>query len=83
MSYIRCSRCKKVLIERLPNGLWRFKFGRIDGSVDNSIVDMEIHGSVKIKCLRKSCRQVNVFNFFPTVSNELSERKNRFMTHIN
>jgi len=25
---MRCSKCGKPLIERLPNGLWRFKFGK-------------------------------------------------------
>jgi len=27
-SLILCERCRKPLIERLPNGLWKFKFGR-------------------------------------------------------
>ena len=25
---MRCERCGKPLVERLPNGLWRFKFGK-------------------------------------------------------
>jgi len=32
--FIMCSKCNKPILERLPNGLWRFKFGKprmIDG----------------------------------------------------
>ena len=67
-TFLQCSVCNKRLIERLPNGLFRFIFGggkkRSGGSLPPP-VDMQIHGSVKMKCIRKTCRAVNVFNYFP------------------
>jgi len=50
-------------MERLPNGLWRFVFG--GSSVYNSPVDITIAGSVRIKCTRRSCKTITVFNYFP------------------
>jgi hypothetical protein len=77
--FIRCELCGKILIERMPNGLWSFSFGRpAPENYENPTpiekiapVRMLIHGSVKIKCLRKSCRlrnpdHWNVLNFFPS-----------------
>lgn len=63
--FIRCEKCNKKLIERLPNGLWRFKFGRRNGS-DQSVIDMEIHGSIAMRCLKRTCRHVNILNYFPS-----------------
>ena len=39
-SLILCEQCKKPLIERLPNGLWRFKFGRasLDAKRANELI---------------------------------------------
>lgn len=63
----RCEKCGKKLLVRQDNGLWRFMFGRY--GIDNqSVVDMEIHGSVKMVCIKKSCRHTNVFDFFPNKS---------------
>ena len=77
--FIECEVCGKRLIERLPNGLWSFSFGRPSPEDRNNPTLMEliapvrmlIHGSIKIKCLRKSCRlkypeHWNTLNFFPT-----------------
>lgn len=74
--FFRCSRCGKKLIERLPNGYWKFCFGRNrqddddDLPIMDPIIDMTIYGSVKIKCYRRSCRagfpdHVNQFDFVP------------------
>lgn len=69
--FLRCSLCGKTLVERLPNSLFRFKFGRVFEGSSDVIVDMKIHGSIKMRCIRRSCRKENsehwnVFNFFPT-----------------
>lgn len=73
-SYFRCSICGKLLMERQSNGLWHFLFGRRPDEQDvvQFPVDMLIHGSIKMKCLRRSCRTKspdhwNVLNFFPGV----------------
>jgi len=61
--FVTCEKCGKKLIERLPNGLWRFRFGKRDNGI--SVVDMEIHGSIKMQCLKRSCKHINVLNYFP------------------
>lgn len=61
---VYCEKCGKRLLSRKPNGLWEFQFGKY-GLANDSLVDMEIHGSIRMKCLRKSCRHLNVFDFFP------------------
>lgn len=65
--FYRCSICEKILIERRPNGLWYFVFGKNREFIP---VEMHIHGNLKMRCLRRSCRRKypnlwNVFNFFP------------------
>jgi len=60
--FIHCAKCGKRLIERKPNGLFVFMFGKNGNS---PAVYIEIHGSVKIKCFRPSCGHLNVINFFP------------------
>ena len=64
MYIARCEKCGKKLLIREDNGLWHFAFGRY-GSQNIPVVDMEIHGSIKMICLRKSCRHTNTFDFFP------------------
>jgi len=71
INFVYCEKCGKKLLSRLPNGLWQFKFGRREGI--EPAIDMEIHGSVKMKCIRKSCRHTNIFNFFPPVLNPEKE----------
>lgn len=63
MPMVCCEKCGKRLIERTKGGLWHFKFGRSKG--DDFVVDMKIYGSLKLTCLRKSCRHENVLNFLP------------------
>jgi len=60
---IYCEKCGKKLIERHPNGIWHFQFGKPRAS--GPVVNMEIHGSLKITCLRRSCRHVNILHYFP------------------
>ena len=69
-SFRVCEKCGKKLIERLPNGMWCFQFGRKpnkDGEVVDEYcpVELYIHGSLKIKCLSRSCNHMNVFHYFP------------------
>ena len=81
--FVVCEKCGKKLMERLPNGIWSFRFGRPSPEDKNNVtpiekiipVCMQIHGSLKIKCLRKSCRlkfpdHWNVLNFFPNITSE-------------
>ena len=62
--YINCEKCGKRLIERLPNCLFRFLFGRRKGSGE-PVVKMLINGSLKIRCLRSTCLHDNILTFFP------------------
>lgn len=62
-NFVYCEKCGKKLLQRKPNGVFVFKFGK--GRKGLPVVDLEIHGSVKIKCFRETCQQVNVINFFP------------------
>lgn len=61
--FVCCEKCGKKLIERLPNGLWKFKFGRRDRGLP--VVDMEIHGSIKMSCLKRTCDHINLLTYFP------------------
>ena len=58
-----CEKCGKKLISRTPNGVWHFIFGKKNNG--KPVVDIQIQGSIKIKCLRRSCQHTNVFTFFP------------------
>lgn len=76
-SFYRCEKCGKKLIERLPNGCWRFVFGKNNASTFMP-VEMKIHGSLVMRCLRRTCRKENpthwnVLNFFPTTTNRLPD----------
>jgi len=71
-AFFKCSICGKRLIERRKNGLWYFIFGKKYGKDQNTFIPVEIyiHGNIKMKCLRRSCRKENpkhwnIFNFFP------------------
>ena len=79
--FVICGLCGKRLIERLPNGLWSFSFGKPHHTNNNGAplenitpVRIMIHGSIKMRCIRKSCRlkhpdHWNVFNYFPSLPN--------------
>lgn len=69
---LRCSICGKILIERKSNGLFKFFFGKGFTYSGGVFVPVEIfiHGNIKMRCLRRSCRKQNpnhwnVFNFWP------------------
>ncbi len=83
--FLVCSKCGKKIMRRRPNGLFSFVFGRwgkddkaiIDGKEMplGAIVQIEIFGSLRIKCFRKLCREKypnhwNEFTFFPSVKKE-------------
>jgi len=61
--FLNCEHCGKRLIERMPNGLFRFVFG----GRESPPVEILIAGSVRVKCLRKSCKHWNEFSFLPNV----------------
>jgi hypothetical protein len=69
--FINCQFCGRRIIQRKANGLFYFAFGK-PGSSDTASapVEIEIHGSVRIKCFRKSCRQWNTLNYFPESNNQ-------------
>jgi hypothetical protein len=66
--WVYCEKCGKKLIKRRENGVFVFKFGRNKDKTD-VLVDIEILGSIKIKCFReengKMCGHENIINFFP------------------
>lgn len=69
LKFISCEKCGKKLIERKENGLWHFVFGKWRDKRGNltgkTPVDMYIHGSLKIRCLRRGCDHWNVLHYFP------------------
>jgi len=60
--FIKCEKCGKNLIQQLPNGLFRFRFGK--GVNGRTPVDIMIHGNIKMKCLRGTCDHTQIINFF-------------------
>ena len=58
-----CAKCGKKLIEKKSDGAWYFRFGK---SADREGVPVElyIHGSVRIKCIRRNCEHWNEFDNF-------------------
>lgn len=64
--WVYCERCGKKLLRRKPNGIFVFKFGKRKGG-KSCVVDMEILGSIKMKCLRPDlhCGHINIINFLP------------------
>lgn len=69
--FINCEKCGKRLIERLPNGLFRFKFGRRTDAQGKDLndppVEIIIHGNIVIKCLKASCGHMNELTFLPNM----------------
>ncbi len=63
MISIKCEACGKKLMERLPNGLFKFQFGAREGSIP--VIDMEIQGSIRMRCPRRSCKHINFIHYFP------------------
>lgn len=66
--FVRCQFCNKILVELLPGGLFRFKFGskwtEEEGLSEWSPVLMEIAGSLRMKCLRFKCQKWQTINAF-------------------
>lgn len=63
--FVVCVKCGKRLISKRQDGLWYFCFGKsMDG---NTPVEMYIFGSIRIKCIRKSCGHWNDLSHFPGV----------------
>lgn len=69
ITFLHCEKCGKNVIERMPNGLFHFVFGKRrdkEGILQEfNPVEMFIHGSIKIRCLSRHCGHVNIFNYFP------------------
>lgn len=78
--FFRCGKCGKKILKRLPNGLWEFAFGKFSTMLEKEsnmgpIVQINIYGSLKMKCLRRRCRVKypdfwNILNFFPNPKEE-------------
>jgi len=62
-TFILCEKCGKKLLSRLPNGIWQFRFGKRENC--EPVVDIEIHGSIRMRCLKRSCRHINILHYFP------------------
>lgn len=59
--YVHCDSCGKRLVEKTADGKLIFKFGK-SNDVDYVPVEIEIFGTMKIKCLRKRCNHITVIN---------------------
>lgn len=71
MGWLKCTKCGKKLLQRNPNGTFSFKFGRTSDVDNTPIVDIKIHGSLTMVCIKRDCRHKNIFNYFPpTISIE-------------
>jgi len=74
-NFVHCEKCRKKLIERMPNGLWKFVFGKKSELSNSPPVVMMIHGSLRMKCIRRSCGHWNVLNYFPKTEIVLSNQQ--------
>jgi len=72
-NFYTCDKCGKKLIERLPNGLWKFVFGRNMEDVSKPPVKMLVRGSIKMSCLRRSCDHDQILPYFPQSTEFLEE----------
>ena len=76
-NFYRCEKCGKKIIERLPNGLWKFAFGRQRVECDGDgkplpeqgpsepVVEMMVRGSIRMKCIRRECGHYTILPFYP------------------
>ena len=62
--FIKCSFCGKKLIKRMPSGVFKFEFGNRVG--DSPPIDMLIQGNIKMRCIRKTCKEWNEIHMFPS-----------------
>jgi hypothetical protein len=69
--FMICEKCGKKIIERKPNGLFHFIFGKRRDKEGNFLdfcpVDIIIHGSIKMRCLSRTCGHWNIFNYFSEI----------------
>lgn len=65
-NFYKCTKCGKINIERMENGLFRFIFGKKKNSIRRSPVEMIIHGNIKMRCIRCTCDEWLIFNLLPT-----------------
>lgn len=75
--FIYCEKCGKKIIQRLPNGLFKFVFGKRQQSGDKTInppVVMYIKGSINIQCLARRCQHMNSLTFLPQPKLEQTEQ---------
>lgn len=72
--FYRCEKCGKKLIQRLPNGIWVFRFGRQEDDNGKSFtpVEMYIYGSIQMKCIKRTCGHLNNLHYFPNQQAEES-----------
>ena len=75
--FIMCEHCHKKLIERKSNGLFYFAFGRSGDESDPVMVEMFIHGSMKLRCWRRACRGWNTLNYFPNANFNQNQNLNQ------
>lgn len=73
-TFLHCEKCGKRLIARLPNGLFHFVFGKKVSHESPHPVQIFIHGSIKMQCLRRSCGHMNVFTYFPPVVRSINQQ---------
>lgn len=69
-NFVVCEKCGKKLIERLPNGLFKFVFG---GKQNPPPVELFIYGSIKMRCLRRSCGHWNTVSFLPNFTSNVNQ----------
>lgn len=62
--WVLCEKCGKKLLRRKPNGVFVFKFGK--NAHYESVIHIEMFGSIKMTCFRDDCRHVNILSLFPT-----------------
>jgi len=74
---ILCEGCNQPLIQRLSNGIWKFKWGaqrKVDEDGNDlgrsmwTPIEFLAHGSLRLKCFRKSCAHWNELTFLPNVN---------------
>lgn len=75
-SFMVCEKCGKRVIERQPNGMFHFIFGKKKDKDGNLLmfcpVEIFIHGSIKIRCLSRTCGHWNTYNYFPFSEQQLA-----------
>ena len=47
--FVKCAYCGNTLMEVMDNGCWYFRFGKKSKDSKEPIVEMTIHGAVKMR----------------------------------